>query len=592
MTRGRLTTILPVVAIIMALAAALNQLGRAGRTTASQPRLAVTLRPMLSPDGGVGAIDVTLDIEGASGEAGKPYALHVPIEFAGISHVADRIEGLEARSGDAVVRLSQADDPPDAGGSLYWRRWEIASPVPAHITAHYRARLDPPSPRPGPPFDLRSNGGGVSGAGYSFLVLPDVKQAFDIHLGWDLGAMRSGARAAASVGEGNAQFVGTADRLQESFYMAGPIGRYPDPVTPTGFRAAWLGTPPFDSRSEMEWSAKAYQALQRFFGDTSTAPFYFFMRAGPDNHGYGGAALANSFLLYAPAAGAAPSDDPPSLTIAHEITHHFAGGLDSPEGIEGSWFAEGLAEYYSRLVTFRAGLISPDKFAKAVNATAQGYYANPQRRLPNDKIAAGFWRDKNVQVLPYERAFFYFVDVNQKLLAASHGSVSLDTVVLSLLARQKRGEELTSGVWRKAIEKELGAPGVQEFDSVIIHGDVVVPTSDAFGPCFQRTPLRMGGYELGFDQNKTLDTRPPVVRGVVTGSAAAKAGLRDGDTVLAVEPMEVQRLRGDVTMRIRLTIKRSAGPQTIDYLPRSGAVEGYEWVRRPGVADDTCARRP
>jgi predicted metalloprotease with PDZ domain len=321
-------------------------------------------------------------------------------------------------------------------------------------------------------------------------------------------------------------------------------------------------------------------------------PFYFFMRAGKDNEGYGGAALANSFLLFAPEAGTAPKADPPRLVIAHEMTHHFAGVLSAPDGIEGSWFGEGLAEYYSRWITFRAGLITPSEFSKAINGAAQSYFTNPLKNLPNEKIAEGFWRDKNVQGLPYQRGFFYFVDTNQKLLAASQGKVSVDTVVLSVLKRRNDGEELTPQMWKQAVEKELGPAGAEEFEGVIFRGDLVVPASDAFGPCFERKTLQMGVFDLGFDQHKTLDAHPRVVQGLVSGSPADRAGLHNGDAILAVDPLNLDEIRSDVSKQIRLKIKRGEQALEIEYLPRGQAVEGYEWVRRASVPDDACVAHP
>jgi len=545
------------------LAAVLMLLGLSGRvlvnvtawsdkTPSPNQQLSVTLRPMLGSEGKVALMDVDLDLSGIHPQAGEAFSLRIPIEFAGVKHVADRIEDLQVTSREGSLHLTQLDEPPDRGGSLFWRRWRITQPPP-QLTVRYRARLDPPHPWPGPPFDLRSNGGGVSGAGFGFLVLPDSNDKFEITLQWDLGDMPRGARGVSSLGVGDVQLEGTVDRLQECFYMAGVLGTYPANLSVSQFHSAWLGTPPFNAETEMEWSEKTYSALRRTFADTSTTPFYFFMRAGQDNESYGGAALANSFLLFAPAR-APEGDDSLSLIIAHEITHHFAGGLSSPEGIEGSWFSEGLAEYYSRLVTFRTRLISPEAFGKAVNKAAQAYYTNPLRNLPNEEIAEGFWRDKNVQGVPYQRGFFYFVDTNQKLLGASKGTISLDTIILSLQAQKKSGKELTPEVWKQAIEAELGASGAREFESVILQGELVVPASDALGPCFERQALPMATFELGFDEHQSLDTQPRTIQGLVRGSAAEKTGLQNGDHVLALDPVNIDDLRSDVAKQIHLQI--------------------------------------
>lgn len=558
--------------------------------THSRPQLVLTLHPTMGADTKVAGIDVALELNGIDAKTGH-FAFRIPVEFAGIKHVADRVENLEVRNTAGVLKLKQVDEPPDAGGSLFWRRWELPEPPPSRLNVRYHARLDPAYPWPGPPFDLRSNGGGVSGAGFGFLVLPDSKDKFDISLKWDLRDMPPGARAVSSVGDGDVHFEGAVDQLHECFYVAGPIETYPDNFASSVFRSAWLGKPPFDPRMEMKWSEGAYHALRDFFGETSTKPFYFFMRAGRDNESYGGAALANSFLLFANEAGSPGEDSPPRMVIAHEITHHFAVGLSSPDGIEGSWFTEGLAEYYSRFIMFRAGLIPPSTFQKAVNESAQAYYTNPLKELPNSKIAEAFWRDKRAQGLPYQRGFFYFVDTNEKLLAASKGKVSLDNVVLAILARRGRGEDVTPQTWEDAIDKELGTAGTHEFESVVLHGELVLPSSEAFGPCFERQKVEMGAFELGFDQHKSLDTQPRIIQGLESGSAAERAGLRNGDIVLAVDPVYVDKLRSDATKRISLRIKRGNDTLQLDYLPRSHPVEAYQWIRRAKVPDEACVLR-
>jgi len=89
-----------------------------------------------------------------------------------------------------------------------------------------------------------------------------------------------------------------------------------------------------------------------------------------------------------------------------------------------------------------------------------------------------------------------------------------------------------------------------------------------------------------------MDIQPRTVQGLVAGSAAEKAGLRNGDAVLAVDPGNVDDLRTDVTKRIHLRIKRGEQTLEVEYLPRGQPVEGYQWLRRSGVTDEACATRP
>jgi predicted metalloprotease with PDZ domain len=192
--------------------------------------------------------------------------------------------------------------------------------------------------------------------------------------------------------------------------------------------------------------------------------------------------------------------------------------------------------------------------------------------------------------LPYERGYFYFVDTNSKLLAASGGKSSVDTIVLSLLNQRKSGTHLTPQSWLDPVEKELGAAGKHEFETEVVEGRIVVPPSNAFGPCFERQSVPMPIFQLGFEEHATLDSFPRVVRGIVSGSAAEGAGLRDGDRIVSVSPIDMDQLRSSLSKLIHLQIQRRNETIEIEYVPRSSQqADGYQWIRNSQVPDAKCA---
>lgn len=333
----------------------------------------------------------------------------------------------------------------------------------------------------------------------------------------------------------------------------------------------------------MARSAKAYSALRSFFRDSNPPPFRVFMREGPDNVSEGGAALTNSFMLFLP--------PDPNLTrnvdgvIAHEMVHHFVGGLEGTPGLI-SWYSEGLAEYYSRVQMFRAGLLSIPQFLDSINRKAVQYYTNPLINLPNDQVPKYFWTSRNAQIVPYDRGFFYFVDVNVKLRAVTKGKVSLDDLILSMIDLQRRGKALTRQTWLDAVKKVLGSSALKEFESVVVEGHTLVPDSEGFGRCFERRPVTLRAFELGFDERPSLYVLPRVIHGLINGSAAEAAGLRNDDEVL--EPVDLDALRSHPTMNAKLKIRRGEKVMEIEYLPRGKNVQGYEWFRLSHVPDRQC----
>ena len=545
-----------------------------GDAPADYPDFDIHLRVVKEDGDNITHVGVELEMSSADRRSKEPFTLRVPVVFAGVDGIADRVEDLLVTDEKGAIDLERMDDQADAGGFIYWRKWKAARPTAGTIKVHYRCSLPEPLPRLGPPFDLRVNGGGISGAGYGFLALPEEPGLFNLRLRWDLKNMEQGSIGMTSLGEGDFQTVGPLDQVFSSYFLAGPLGRFPERGDVNGFSSAWVGEPPFDAKEMMEWSAKAFTALKRFFRDTSPRRYRFFMRIGPDNNGVGGAGLYNSFMLFVPVE--------PELTegargtIAHEMTHNWVGHIEGSPGAT-FWFSEGLVVHYTRLLMFRAGLFSPEEFLEDANGTVIRYLTNPQRNLPNDSIEELFWNDRDAQVVPYDRGSLYFAHVDAKIRAASNGERSLDDVTLAMFDRRKNGEKLTKEMWLELLEKELGPAAIAEFESVIIRGEDFVPDSDAFGPLFKRIPARLHVLDLGFDDRKTLYSKEKIVVGLKKGSAAERAGLRNGDRIL--NKFNMPKLRRDEKLRLKLEVQRGDQKLVIEYLPHGEYIDGYKWMR-------------
>ena len=550
----------------------------AGDDSADHPDLDILLRVIKDSAGSITHVEVELEMSSADRRSEEPFTLRVPVIFAGVDGIADRVEALRVTDEKGAVDLERMDDQADAGGFIYWRKWIATRPTAGTIKVQYRCSLPEPLPRLGPPFDLRVNGGGISGAGYGFLALPEEPGLFNLRLRWDLKNMESGSIGITSLGEGDFETVGPIDQIFASYFMAGRLGRFPEKGNVNGFSSAWVGEPPFDAKRMMEWSAKSYTALKRFFRDTSPRRYRFFMRIGPDNNGVGGAGLTDSFMLFVPVE--------PELTegargtIAHEMTHNWVGHIEGSPGAT-FWFSEGLVVHYTRLLMFRAGLFSPDEFLEDANDTVVRYQTNPLRNLPNDGIEERFWKDRNAQVVPYDRGSLYFAHIDAKIRAASGGKRSVDDIALEMFDRRKNGETPTKEMWLELLEKELGPSAIEEFESVIIRGEDLVPDSDAFGPLFKRIPAKLHVLDLGFDERKTLYSPEKRVVGLKKGSTAERAGLRNGDRIL--NKINLSKLRRDEKLRLKLEVQRGDRKLEIEYLPRGEYIDGYKWVKRKNL---------
>jgi hypothetical protein len=132
----------------------------------------------------------------------------------------------------------------------------------------------------------------VSGGGAGLLALPVADdREYRIRLRWDLGGLAPGATAFTSLGEGDVDVVATLANLRRSFFVVGPLGRYPARGDVDGFSAAWLGTPAdADPDSDMPWAARAYRAMRASYRDSSDRKYRFMLRALPEPNTSGGSA--------------------------------------------------------------------------------------------------------------------------------------------------------------------------------------------------------------------------------------------------------------------------------------------------------------
>jgi hypothetical protein len=530
-------------------------------------------------DGEVRSVDVAVSLDHV--QAGPDGAvLRMGRLISNVTGAAEILQDLQASDGKGPLTLTARDDP---DGAASFRHYLPSRPIDGRLTVRYRVPITNALNLRGaaPPLELRSEDGGFSGAGSTFVMLPEVESPRHISVRWDLSRSGPGALGLSNFGAGEAggDSAKPGETLMQTFFMGGTVGAYPDTPPKNGFFSAWQGRPPFDARALMRWTEKLYGYDVGFFQAPPT-PFGVFLRRNLINAG-GGVEVGGSFVgTFAKD----PDVEDFKSTLAHEMVHTFVGGLDEPGGLESSWYSEGLAVYYERVLPLRAGVMDADGFLKDLNNTAARYYTNIRNDAPNAEVPKRFWADTRIRVLPYDRGALYFALVDEEVRKASDGKRSLDDLVLQMIKRRRAGATLTQGDWEAAVTRELGERGRQAFQGMLA-GRLMLPGPDAFGPCFTRTTRALRRYELGFDTEVLIQPKK-VIHGLVAGSAAEKAGLRNGDEI--IKPVPQDRIQGDQTATITLQIRRGDQSMTVTYLPRGETVNAYQWVKTPAASKGGC----
>jgi len=317
--------------------------------------------------------------------------------------------------------------------------------------------------------------------------------------------------------------------------------------------------------------------MSAFFHDRGGS-YRVFIRKNPYASG-GGTALHRSFMF------GWSSEHPPTVDelkglLAHEMTHNWPT-LEGEHG-ENSWYTEGNAEYYSILLSWRAGVINAGEFLKRINVRATGYYQNPLQTLTLQQAEERYWQEANASYVPYGRGFMYLANTDAEIRAHSRGKSSLADLVVPFAERAQRGQVPTVADWVDRVTAEIGPKAKTEFEDMTA-GKRIVPAANTFGPCFKPEAFETKLNDLGFDEG-SLRGPKRAIRGLRAGSNAALAGLRDGDEVVRRSLPDQENPIAPIT----LTVKRDGSEREIRFVPEGQSVEGYRWVRVAGVADSEC----
>jgi hypothetical protein len=542
-----------------------------GKTT-----LVLDLTPTARP-GGVAGIGVSYVLE-QDGEPGRSWALRFDTLEPSLVRKTDQVSKLQVADATGDIALPAPARKQLEGRT--WQVWEAPRPVAGSLHVSYFVPVALPLPlKRGPHHDLQAADGGVSGAMVSFLLLPEIKGPIDVRLRWHL---PPGQQAVSTLAFGDARVSIDLQHLEQTYFLAGPLETYPKPPRAEGFSMFALGESREALLKAAVWSEKAYETERKAFMAHSHAPFRFMIRSYEGGPIPSGSANVGSFLLYLP-----PSLPPDSQQIqhliAHEMVHAFAGGLTDSDVSHGDWYTEGLADYMSTVLPFRAHLYSLQQYRDEVNTRAAQYYTNAHRTVSLKDAAAIKWTGNGAWMLPYSRGALYFANLDAQLKArGSH--VDVLQLANAMSARIAKGAPATDDTWLSLLRDDVGAWAAEDW-TAMRDGTLLRPSPGSFGACLQPESIQTGVYDLGFSWRDT--DQGSFVGDVEPGSHAEAAGLRRGDQVMTAVDLIAQQSSFDKL--VQLDIGRNGKRLKIAYDPHSDTkVSAYRWIARAGVMPAEC----
>ncbi len=546
---------------------------RAENTPSDSPKL-LTVEPLsslppgltlrLTPNPQRSELQVEVHLVGADAAAVKELA--IAKDWAGIDGFAT-IRDLRLRDarGEIAVRPG-----PDVGPD---RTLVLERPaVHEHLEARYRVLSAPAN---APRFALHLDRERFSGVGHTFLLLPRLDKPLPVHLQIHSSTLAPGASGASSFGGGDE--IETSATPREVAHAVYASGRLRSIARPNAGRLLLVGRPNFDPGAAHESIARAHHALEELFGGAprQAAPrsFAYVVMTEPGLQGHDGTLLGRSFGLWMGSDAAFNAEM--IIAATHELAHSWMGGairLVNERGEEQTWFSEGFAVHYARKIALAEKLVTQEEFAADLERTLGAGFP--------DLASHGITRSREA----YQRGALYAASLDTAKKKASKGKRSLDDLLRSLLAMAvaKQTNRLPVTVFRELLVEELGAARGEELSWVMVegHGELRVE-DDAFGKCFYRAKTQKKVLQLGFDEAATLRA-PQMIRGLVPGSAAARAGLVEGALVLSSKLHA--EFASDWEKPVEVVIATPKGSKKIRYSPVA-EVEKMHWAAKKGCVE-------
>ncbi len=481
------------------------------------------LTPELGPDG---LKDLAVEIR-LTGDADGSTRLHLPDEWASAHELWRQVRDVQ------VEGASLAEDGP---------AYRVLTHAPgAAITIRYRVVTafdrDPAvGATVGNPYQPILRPAWFSVIGHAVFASPDGEQSRPADFRW--GTLPSGWTVASDLDHGARGRRLMVGDIEHSTAVGAPDLRLiASRAAGADLRLAVLGRWSLDVDAFATLLTRVVEAEHAYWGDRGE-PFIVTMTPlvpAPGSTSLGGTGLDDAFAVFA------SSDSPLPLMrylLAHEHMHTWnssrLGGVRyGPDQPADYWFSEGFTDFLTQRVLLRSGVWSLEDYATELNQVLTAYALSPVRTAPNARIVADFWKDPQVQKLPYQRGLLLAMVWDDRLRRSSHGRRDLDDVFKAQLALARgidqsrpghpTAPDLFTAAWRR-----IGGPDLaDDLRRLVGEGEDVRLPADLFGSCATIRTEQVPVFDRGFDLAATTKAGNVFV-GVRSDSPAYAAGLRDG----------------------------------------------------------------
>ncbi|PZQ60663.1 MAG: hypothetical protein DI570_13740 [Phenylobacterium zucineum] len=550
---------------------------------ARQPTVDYRLGIETQPDGAPATATVEIRFRGdADGET----RLELPDQWASgrelYRYVYDlQVSGAQAREGGPAARV--LSHRPNAKITVRYRLRSAYDADPVGIDGNpYKGPLIRPQ--------------WMALLGDVAFAAPEGREHLPATFRW--GALPKGWRMASDLEHGRMGRSMKVRDVADSVTFAGPdLTVIERPISGGTLRYVAVPNDTYPSDAFADQIAKVVSAERAFWNDVQGPYLVGFVPLvqSPRNRSSGGTGRGDAFVLYATPGLA----EQLRWTIAHEHTHTWIAArtgrqASGPEQMATAWFHEGFSDFYMVRTLMRAGTITPEEAVGKLDEALRGYDANPSRTAPAAKIVAGFWSDRNIQRLPYQRGALLALKWDDDIRRKTGGKATLDQVMLRMRDHYQQfppgqGPDVVTGL----VSAAWVVAQVDLRPDIARYADGGAPLTfpeQLFDGCLDVRVTVTPAFDAGFDYAASAVDK--VVRGVRARGPAWNSGLRDG---MRIEKINLKA--GDTTREIEMTVRPARGGKSrqIRYWPYGDVdVETRRLQLAHGLAGDAlaaCGRR-
>jgi predicted metalloprotease with PDZ domain len=326
-----------------------------------------------------------------------------------------------------------------------------------------------------------------------------------------------------------------------------------------------------------EMRRRAWDQLQRatppmvaVFGETPWDTYTVLQIADSTFGGASGLEHANSHVdIFSPLY--LDSEFQPSL-YAHEIFHAWnvkrlrpaelwPYRYDAPMPTTWLWVSEGITDYYADLALVRGGLVSDTGFLALTAGKINEVDALPAVALEDASLSTWVHPVDGTGYVYYPKGSLAGLMLDIQIRNASNNRRSLDDVLRELYqTTYKRGRGFTREQWWSAVSRAANGHTFKEFERRYVDGRELYPWRDV---------LPLAGWRVDsvfaprLGVTTIQDDRGVQISGVDTLGAAAAAGVRVGDYLLAINDLSVADQSFGERFRAMFASAREGQPITL-----------------------------